>query len=121
MNLLGQLLAIAIGWCLLMGAFTPGQFLLGTLLGLLVLVLTRQVTGAGRVLGQMWAVVHLVIVVSKDLVVSSLRVAWDVCTPTPLARPRIIAIPVAGMDPVELTVLANAITLTPGTLSLDVA
>lgn len=56
----------------------------------------------------------------KDMLVSNLRVAYDVVTPTHLMRPGIIRMPLEASTPGEITFLANIISLTPGTLSLDV-
>jgi multicomponent Na+:H+ antiporter subunit E len=56
-----------------------------------------------------------------ELVISSLQVAWDAVTPRHLARPGIIAVPLDARTDLEITVLANLICLTPGTLSLEVS
>ena len=55
-----------------------------------------------------------------DMLRSNLRVAYDVVTPTHLMRPAIIRLPLEAKTPGEITLLANLISLTPGTLSLDV-
>ena len=57
----------------------------------------------------------------KDMVMSNLRVAYDVVTPTHLMHPAIIRLPLEARTPGEITFLANIISLTPGTLSLDVS
>lgn len=56
----------------------------------------------------------------KALVVSNLRVAYDVLTPTHLMKPAVLRLPLEARTPGEITVLANLISLTPGTLSLEV-
>jgi multicomponent Na+:H+ antiporter subunit E len=55
------------------------------------------------------------------LVLANLRVAYDVLTPGYRMRPGVIAIPLDARTDAEITLLANLITLTPGTLSLDVS
>lgn len=55
-----------------------------------------------------------------ELSTSSLRVAVDVLTPTDRATPRVVAIPLRLTDPRAITLLANGVSLTPGTLALDV-
>jgi len=55
------------------------------------------------------------------LVKSNLRVAFDVVTPTHYMRPAVIAVPIASKSDDEVTLLANVITLTPGTLSLAIS
>ena len=57
----------------------------------------------------------------RELVVSNLRVAYDVLTPTDYMRPGVIAVPLDAHTDGEITLLANLISLTPGSLSLDVS
>jgi multicomponent Na+:H+ antiporter subunit E len=66
-------------------------------------------------------VVRFLLVFLKELMVASIRVAYDVVTPTYYMRPGIIAIPLDAKTDLEITLLANVISLTPGTLSLDVS
>ena len=57
----------------------------------------------------------------KELVLSALQVAWLVVQPKPNLRPGFIAYPLTLTTDVQITLLANLITLTPGTLSVDVS
>ena len=52
---------------------------------------------------------------------ANLKVAYDIITPRHLMKPSIIAVPTDAETETEITLLANLITLTPGTLSLDVS
>jgi multicomponent Na+:H+ antiporter subunit E len=54
-----------------------------------------------------------------ELIVSSLRVAWDVLTPDMKAKPTFIVMPLDAKTDLELMLTANIISLTPGTLSID--
>ena len=56
-----------------------------------------------------------------ELVVSSLRVAYDVLTPTLHMRPAIIAVPLEVRSDLAITLLANLVSLTPGSLTLDIS
>ena len=56
-----------------------------------------------------------------ELVLSSVRVAWDVLSPNPRFRPGIVGVPLDAKTDEEITLLACLVTLTPGTLSLDVS
>lgn len=56
----------------------------------------------------------------RILIVANIQVAWEIITPGLHMTPRIIRYSVEDMTDVEITVLANAITLTPGTLTCDV-
>lgn len=65
--------------------------------------------------------VKLILLFLYELLMSSLQVARDVLSPRMTFRPGIIALPLESDDDVQITVLANLITLTPGTLSVDVS
>jgi multicomponent Na+:H+ antiporter subunit E len=66
---------------------------------------------------------HLVVFLvtfAVDIVMANLRVAFEVITPGYAMRVAIVRVPTATRTPLEATVLANVITLTPGTLTLEV-
>lgn len=56
-----------------------------------------------------------------QLLLSALRVAWLAIQPRLRLRPAIIAYPLTVTTDMQITLLANMITLTPGTLSIDVS
>ncbi len=74
-----------------------------------------------RYFGKLWRIVGFFFYFLKEMIVSSLRVAYDVVTPPIHARPGVIEVPIEAKTDLEITLLANLITLTPGTLTLDVA
>lgn len=57
----------------------------------------------------------------KELFMANLKVTWDVITPKFYMQPGVIAYPLVAQSDLEITILANLISLTPGTLSLDVS
>jgi multicomponent Na+:H+ antiporter subunit E len=57
----------------------------------------------------------------KEIILANLRIAYDVLTPPFYMQPRVIAVPLDAETDIEITLLANLISLTPGTLSLDVS
>jgi multicomponent Na+:H+ antiporter subunit E len=63
----------------------------------------------------------LILLFAKELVLSALRVAWLAVQPKIAIRPAIIAYPLTLTTDAQITLLANMITLTPGTLSVDVS
>lgn len=75
-------------------------------------------TAAAR---RLWKLTALLAYFHWELFLSCLRVAWDVLTPRHKARPGILAVPIDLQTNVGITVLANLVTLTPGSLSLDVS
>lgn len=68
-----------------------------------------------------WKVVAFAGFLLRELVLSTLRVAWEVVTPAKKRRQGIIAVPLDARTDLEIAILANLITFTPGTLSLDVS
>lgn len=56
----------------------------------------------------------------KEVVVSNIRVAIDIMTPQHMMKPAILSVDVRELTDRQLLVVTNLITMTPGTLSLDV-
>ena len=56
----------------------------------------------------------------KEVVLSNLKVAYDVITPNYFMKPAFIELDLKGMSDRQILFAANLITMTPGTLSLDV-
>ena len=63
----------------------------------------------------------LILLFLKELVLSALRVAWLAIQPRMNIRPAIVAYPLTVTSDAQITLLANMITLTPGTLIVDVS
>ena len=57
----------------------------------------------------------------KEVVLSNFRVAYDVMKPVPSFEPGIIKVGISELTDQQLMAMANLITMTPGTLSLDVS
>ena len=68
-----------------------------------------------------WRWIALLGFLLKEIVVSALGVAWLVVQPRLRLRPAFIEYPLTVTTDVQITLLANMITLTPGTLSVDVS
>jgi len=57
----------------------------------------------------------------KELLLANLRVAHDALTPTHHMRPAMLAIPLDAKTDFEILLLVNLITMTPGSVSIDVS
>jgi multicomponent Na+:H+ antiporter subunit E len=69
-----------------------------------------------------WNTLRLFVLFFLDLVASSLAVARAVLSPRDVTRPRFVAVPLLkAQSDLEITMVANYITLTPGTLTVDVS
>jgi len=120
-NLFQLNLLLAAGWCALFGTFDLGHLLQGFLLAFAVLSIASPLYGRTAYFRRVLLMTRLGAYFLYELVVSSVQVAWDVLTPTPRSRPAIVAVPLDLVDPAQITVLAILISLTPGSLSLDVS
>jgi len=118
-------LAILALWMALAPAPSLGQLLLGAMLALAIPLFThpfwpdppRLRRPLGRSLFQM---ARLTLRVLQDIIVANLQVARLVLGPLARLRPNFIEYRLAIEDPFVATILASIITLTPGTLSVDV-
>lgn len=113
---------ISLLWALLVGRLSLGTLTAGFALGYLALTLLYPSTGRkSSYFQKSMQLVRFVLVFVRELLVSTWRVAQDVVKPLPLMRPGVIGIPLDAETDLEITMLANIISLTPGTLSLDVS
>ena len=114
-------LVLAVAWQALLGDFTLTGLFVGFVVGYLVLWLLQPLLGQSRYCGRLLDQLMLVAYFLKELVLSSVRVAWYVLSPARRSRPGIIAVPLETCTDTELALLANLVSLTPGSLSLDVS
>jgi multicomponent Na+:H+ antiporter subunit E len=126
-----RILILTLIWVALQGSLSVGTLLLGVVFGAAILRLSRplfgdpaesrRIRGGIRPVRRLGRVLVLVLVFLRELVVSALQVARYTLQPTLQIRPAIVEYPLDVQTPREITVLANLISLTPGTLSLDVS
>lgn len=114
--LLGWLTAV---WVALWGSLTAANVLGGLAVAVVLLVLLPlpEVASPGRV--RPVALARLLVVFGYELVKASLTVVRQVVDPRARLRQAVVAVPVVGDSDWLLTLLANAVSLTPGTLSLE--
>jgi multicomponent Na+:H+ antiporter subunit E len=113
--------ALALIWAAGTGTLTLLNLGFGFLLGYAVLWLLRDVVGPTPYFGRWARALGFAGFFLRELIVANFRVAYEVITPRHRMRPGVIAIPLDVTTDAEITVLANVISLTPGTLSLDVS
>lgn len=114
-------LLLAVVWALASGSVTVGTLVGGFLAGLVTLYATRRAIGSSKYLQTIGSAARLLTYFVHELVVANLRVARDIITPRHRMRPAIVAIPLEAKTDGEITVLAGLITLTPGSLTLEVS
>lgn len=114
-------LLLALIWTVATGEFTLQNLAVGFLLAYLILLFTHPFVGTLGYSAKMWKAISFIGFFLRELVRANLRVAYDVATPSFHMRPGVVAIPLDAETDGEITLLANLISLTPGTLSLDVS
>ncbi len=67
-----------------------------------------------------WWALRYVVTLGWQLLVSNLRLAYEILTPGDGTHTGIIAIPIRGGSDAVVNLVANSITLTPGTMTIDV-
>jgi multicomponent Na+:H+ antiporter subunit E len=117
----GVNIILAVVWAASQGSLDQANLVTGFVLGYLVLWLTSPAFGEAEYFRKVPQALGFLLFFLKELVISNLRVAHDVLTPRHHSRPGVVAVPLDLESEVEITFLANVITLTPGTLSLDVS
>ena len=125
MTLLVLNLLLAVLWMLLWNSVDLYTLLVGLVGGYLVLWVFTRVLRRG-VLRDAYGqrVVDLVRFAGYFCVLlwkSNVTVAWEIVTPGFHMRPRIVRYDVGHLNDVQVVALSNAITLTPGTLVIDIS
>ncbi|MFS1523962.1 Na+/H+ antiporter subunit E [Microbulbifer sp. 2304DJ12-6] len=114
-------LLLAISWAALTGNATLVNLSFGFLLGYLALRISPELPGGSIYFKRLQNFSRLCIFFLQELVLSSLRAAWEVFSPILKSRPIIVRIPLEIHERNQIFVLINLISLTPGTMVLDIA
>lgn len=115
-------LVLAAAWAIFLGGFTWLTMLSGFAMGYGVLWLLQPLTGIGsNYFKRVWYWLKLLVMFLYELVISSVQVLWDIVTPDHCSRPAIIDMPLDTKTDAGILLVTNLISLTPGTLSIDVS
>lgn len=122
MNMLLLNILLALAWMMLTGKFTPANFLFGFGASYLLLRFCQPaVAPSSRYFDKVRTAIAFVVFFFWELTKANFRVAYELVTPRYFMKPGVIAVPLDVQTDAEITLLANLITLTPGTLSLDLS
>jgi len=121
MSLFIMHLVLTLVWFLLIGDQSMVSLASGFVIGFGALWIAKPMFDTQTTyFGRLFRVFRLFTFFLYELILSSIRVAWDVLTPTHLSQPAIIEMPLDVTSDFEIFLVANLISLTPGTLCLDV-
>jgi len=115
-------LLLATCWVFLTGSFEVLNYAFGFVIGYLVIALIHSripaLRGYPQRLPRFIAFLGFFI---WELVLSNIKVAIDIVTPLWHMKPGVLRFPLSTRNDLEITLVANFISLTPGTLVLDVS
>jgi multicomponent Na+:H+ antiporter subunit E len=112
---------LALTWAFAAGEPFASNLAVGFVLGWLVLWLGGDVLGSRGYARRIVKIVEFGLFIAWDMLVANIRVAYDVLSVKHRMRPAFLAIPLDARTDAEIVLLANLISLTPGSLSLDVS
>ncbi len=114
--------ALIILWLLLNNTFSFGHILLGTLLGIMIPWFTNRFWPARpRICKRRLFLKFFFGIFLYDVVVANLNVVRLILQPDiSKLQPKFIEIPLDTDDPMVISILANVISMTPGTVSTEI-
>lgn len=111
---------LAFVWIALTGAFTLGNFTFGFIICFGIMWLISPERRQDEYLNRIPKMIAFFFYFLSELAKANYQVATDVITPKNI-RPGIIRVPLDVKTNLEITLLANFINLTPGTLVIDIS
>ena len=114
-------LILALMWTALQGELNATDFVIGFLVSAAMIYLFRPMFFEPRYFTKVVLALKLMLVFFRELLKSNLSVLRIVISPRLQVRSGVIAVPTELTNDMALTALANMITLTPGTLTLDIS
>ncbi len=114
-------LSIAVIWLLMRGDASPGNFFVGLILAFTLILFLRRTYQQERAFRRWRYIFRFIFHFAWEVIVANIQVLLIVLSPRIRIRPGIIAYKTECKTPLSITSLANSITLTPGTLSVDIS
>jgi len=114
-------LLLAAVWLLMVVSYSPGHILLAVVAGWALPFFTSALWPRRPPLLRPLAMLRFIARVLYDIVLANVVVALLILGPSRRLKPAFVVYPLALEDRLAITVLANTISLTPGTVSADVS
>lgn len=108
-------------WLLLNHSLSAGHIVLGAVLAILIPLFTRRFFPEPVYLARIGTALRFFVTVLWDIVTATFAVARLSLGPVSKLEPRFVRVPVALEDDFALTALTSTISLTPGTVSAQIA
>lgn len=107
-------------WLALVHSLAPASLVMAAVLAFVIPFFTRDYWPERPKVRRWSPLPRFVLVFLWDVLVANLQVAWRIVNIWGTLQPRWLVIPLDIRDPLSITVLANVISLTPGTVSAEV-
>lgn len=114
-------LAITFVWMFLYSSWDLPTFIIGYLVGIILLFVLRRFFDEPLYFNKLYRFFILSLILLRELILSNIDVVKHVFRPKLSIRPGIFALETDLSSDWEVTLLANLITLTPGTVTVDVS
>jgi len=108
-------------WVALTGTLTVVNFGFGFVLGFLILWIKERTGNDKRYFFRVPKIIGFIFFYFFEMIKANLQVAYDVITPHYFMKPGIVGLPLDAKTDFEITMLSNMISLTPGTLVVDLS
>ncbi|EOR93568.1 Na(+) H(+) antiporter subunit E [Arcticibacter svalbardensis MN12-7] len=108
-------------WVALTGSLYYSNFLFGFLIGFFILWLMNRQETDQRYFNRIPKTIGFILYFLYDIIVANIQVAYDVITPKYFFTPGIICYPLDATSDMEINLLSTIISLSPGTLVLDIS
>jgi len=108
-------------WVALTGSFTFANFASGFVLSFAILWVVHARKSEFRYLRTIGRIIAFFFSYLFEMIKSNINVASHVIKPISALKPGIVEVPLEAKTSLEITLLANLVMLTPGTLSMDVS
>jgi multicomponent Na+:H+ antiporter subunit E len=108
-------------WVMLTMNLTVGNVIIGFIVSYLALWFVQRKNKTNRYFIVLPRFLAFTMLFLKEVITGSFKILYDIITPKHNMNPGIIAVPLTAKTNLEITILANAITLTPGTTSIAVS
>ncbi len=113
--------ALTATWLLLNNSLAPGQLILGAVLGWLIPLFTLRFWPESVRIRKPWVLLRFTGVVLADIVLANLTVARRILGHPGRLQPAFIELPLELESELAISLLANTICLTPGTVSAQLS
>ena len=111
---------LVVVWLLLTHRFTFGNLLLAGILAWLIPIGVGRIRTAAVPVRKPLKMISFAGVLLMDIIVSNIVVAKQVLGSPERLRPGFVAVPLNMQDALPITLLASTISLTPGTVSIEI-